>query len=138
MPVFIASLACLVVAVALLMRQLPAQNIAFIVASLAALELALEYWTKSRNIFAGAILWPGVIILSRFAGQGILKSWRRAPNYGLILLGLTSGEAALAQLLFVPATATMVAERFFATTACLLLLTPWFLQKRVTSFGGSE
>jgi hypothetical protein len=126
----IASFACLLVAIVALTRFLPAQNVSFIVVSLAAVEVALEYRLQSGNFMACAMFWPGLIILSRLAAQRLLRPWRRAHNYGLFLLGVASGEAALAQTFRGPVTPAMIAGRFCVTAASLLFLTPWFLQKR--------
>jgi hypothetical protein len=134
MLVFIASVTCLLVAIVALTRRLPVQNVVFIVTSLAAVEVALEYWAKSSNLVTCAMFWPGLIILSRIAAQNLLKPWRPAPNYGLFLLGLASGEAVVAQALVGPVTATAIECRFCVTAVFLLFLTPWFLQKRTTSF----
>jgi hypothetical protein len=133
---FIASLACLLAAALVLMRFLPAQNVAFIVLFLATIEAALEFWNQAGNLEEGAMFWPGAIILSRAAGQRLLKPWRQSRNYGLFLIGLTSVVTAVLQLFL--DSPQRAAGRFCATAICLLVLTPWFLQKRITVSGESK
>jgi hypothetical protein len=133
---FIASAACLLAAMVALARSLPAQNVAFIVACLAAVEACVEYWTHAADLKSGVLFWPGAILLFRAAGQVPLKPLRQNKNYGLFLLCLASGAAAALQILFAPP--IMAAGRFCLTAVCLLLLTPWFLQKRVTTSSASK
>lgn len=128
----IGSFACLAAAAVILSRYLPAQNVAFIILLLAGVEAGGETYFKAENWAQGVFFWPGAIILLRTAGQKFVKPWRRSRNYGVILLVLTSGGAAAIQLCF--DSPGMGALRFFATAACLLVLTPWLIQKRVTAF----
>lgn len=131
-----ASLVCLLAAALVLLRVLPAQNVAFIILCLAAVEAALEFWNHARNLPEGAMFWTGAIILLRTAGQILLKPWRQDRNYGLYLIGLASGGATGLQWLLDPAQSA--AGRFLLTAICLTVLTPWFLQKRITASGGSK
>jgi hypothetical protein len=127
---FIASLGCLLAAAVALGHFLPAQNIAFIILFLGAVEAALEFWLHMRNFEDGAMFWPGAIILLRMAGQRLLRPWRQARNYGLFLIGLTSVAAAVLQMCF--GSTETAAGRMCLTAICLVLLTPWFLQKHIT------
>jgi hypothetical protein len=133
---FIAGLACLLAAAVVLVRALPAQNVAFIILLLVVVEVAFEYRYDPDDLLDGSMFWPGAIILLRTAVQGLLKRWRQRRNYGLFLIGLTSIAAAFLELFFdSPNTA---AVRFCVTGVCLLFLTPWFLQKRITTSGESK
>jgi hypothetical protein len=132
----IGSLACLLAAAMALIRFLPAQNVAFIILFLVAVEVALEYWNEAGNLQEGAFFWPGAIVLLRVAGQKLLKPWRQNRHYGLFLIGLVSVFTAVLQLLF--DSAQTAAARLFVTAVCLLFLTPWFLQKRVAASGESK
>jgi hypothetical protein len=136
MVFLIVSLACLAMAAVLLGRILPAQNVLFILVSLSAVEAAVDYGFKTGSVLQRALFWPGIIVLSRIAGQHLLKPWRRTPNYGLFLLGAAGAEAAFVQIFFGRLISVLV--RLCLTTGCLLVLTPWFLQKRLTASAESK
>ncbi len=129
MPLLIFSLVCLVTAAVLLGRLLPAQNVLFILVSLAVVEASVDYTFKTGNVLERSLFWPGIIVLSRIAGQRFLKPWRQTSNYGLFLLGLASVETAVVQTFFGGWISVLV--RLCLTAGCLLVLTPWFLQKRL-------
>jgi hypothetical protein len=132
----IASLACLLAAAIMLVRALPAQNVAFIILFLVAVEVAFEYWNESDDLLDGAMFWPGAIILLRIGMQRLLKPYRPGRNHGLFLIGLTSAPPAVVPLMLdLP---KMAAIRFCLTAICLVFLTPWFLQKRITTSGESK
>jgi hypothetical protein len=133
---FVASLTCVAAASIALARSLPAQNVAFIILVLAAVEFALVRWQGKGTALSASLFWPAVIIFSRIAGQIVLRPCRRARNYGIILIGGASTAAALVALaLDSPQRAI---NRFCLTAVCLVFLTPWFLQKRVTASGESR
>ncbi|HEX3720435.1 MAG TPA: hypothetical protein VH595_20995 [Verrucomicrobiae bacterium] len=134
--IFAASVAFLAAAVVILGRYLPAQNVAFIILLLAGVEAGIETHLKVGNWLQGAFFWPGAIILLRTAVQKLLKPWRWARNYGLVLLALTSGGAAAIQWRFDSPGMAML--RFCVTAGCLLVLTPWLFQKRVTTFAEAK
>jgi hypothetical protein len=127
----IGSFICLLAAVLLLGRYLPAQNVAFVILLLAGVEVAVELWQQSEDWVQAAFFWPGAIILLRAGGQQIMKPWRQAKNYGVVVLGFTSGCAAAIQLCADSLGGAVL--RFCTTTVCLLFLTPWLIQKRVTA-----
>jgi hypothetical protein len=127
MVFLIASIVCLVIAALLLGRLLPAQNVLFIIITLSVVEVAIDYGFKTGSVLERAMFWPGIIVLSRIAGKTLLKPWRQNPNYGLYLLGVASVETAFVQLLF--GGWISVLARLLLTAGCLLVLTPWFLQK---------
>ena len=132
----VASVACLLAAVVVLVRMLPAQNVVFIILFLVAVEVAYEYWSGSDDLLDGAMFWPGAIILLRTGGQSLLKPYRGSNNYGWFLIGLTTATSAVVPLVLNEP--HMVAGRIGVTAICLLFLTPWFLQKRVTASGESK
>ncbi|HEY3852838.1 MAG TPA: hypothetical protein VGO67_00430 [Verrucomicrobiae bacterium] len=127
---------CLILAAILLGRRLPAQNVLFILATLSVVEAAVDYGFKTGNILECSMFWTGIIVLSRIAGQSLLKAWRRSPNYGLFLLGLASAETAFVQIFFGGLISAL--GRLMLTVGCLLFLTPWFLQKRLTASSESK
>ncbi|HUD47277.1 MAG TPA: hypothetical protein VMR33_10625 [Candidatus Baltobacteraceae bacterium] len=133
---FIASLACLLAAAVALVRFLPAQNAAFIILLLVAVEVAFDYWNGAGHLAEAAMFWPGAIILMRRAGQILLKPWRQRRNYGLLLIALPSGVTAGPPLIL--DSPERAAVRFCVTAVSLTLLTPWFLQKRVTFSGEAK
>jgi hypothetical protein len=133
---FIASLACLIVATVALARVLPAQNVAFIVMFLACVEVAFEYWHDSENLLNGTMFWPGAIILLRMGVQRLLKPYRQSRNFGWFVIGLTSIPPAVPPLVLGETTIAM--GRLCVTAVCLFFLTPWFIQKRVTTSGGTR
>jgi len=128
---YVGSFLCLLGGVVLLARYLPAQNVAFIIVLLAGVEVAMETWQQRENWVQGVFFWAGAIILIRAGGQQILKPMRSAKNYGLALLGFTCGCAAVIQLCFDSLEGAVL--RFCATAVCLFFLTPWLIQKRVTT-----
>ncbi len=130
------SLACLLAASFALVRTLPAQNVAFIILALVAVEVAVESWHGNDDLFITAMFWPGAFIFSRMLGQIIFNPWRRARKYGFILIGVVSGILALAACALNSPKAAPA--RFVITALCLFFLTPWFLQKRVTFSGVSK
>lgn len=132
---FIASLAWLLTAAMVLVRSVPAQNVAFIILFLGAVEAALECRSHAGNLQDGVMFWSGAIILLRTAGQGVLKPWRQRPNYGLFLIGLTSLATAVLQRFL--DSVQVAGSRFCVTAICLIILAPWFLQKRITASGES-
>jgi hypothetical protein len=133
---FVASLACLLAGAVALVRFLPAQNVAFIIVFLAGVEVALEYRNGTEVLLDGAMFWPGAVILMRTSAQVLLKPWRQRRHYGLLLIGAASCAVAGLALAFDSPQAAI--SRFCVTAVCLLLLTPWFLQKRITASGESE
>jgi len=132
---FIASLICVVVAAIVLARSLPTQNVAFIILVLIAVEFAMDRWHGTDNVINNSMFWPGAIIFSRIAGQIVLRPWRRARNYGFFLIGAASAAAATVTLAF--DSPQRAINRFCLTAVCLVFLTPWFIQKRVTASGES-
>src|ERR1700722_6014743 len=98
MTFLVSSVVCAVAAIAMLGRLLPAQNVLFIFVALASVEAVADYSLGTGNILERSLFWPGIIVLSRIAGQSLLKPWRHAPNYGLFLLGLAGAEAAFMQI----------------------------------------
>lgn len=133
---FIASLTCLLAASIILARTLPAQNVAFLILVLAAVEFALDRWHGSENVLTNSMFFPGVIIFSRIAGQIVLRPWRQARNYGFYLIGLACVAVALVACVVDSPQAALI--RFVITAVCLIFLTPWFLQKRITISGESR
>jgi hypothetical protein len=127
---FIASLTCLLVAAAVLVRSLPAQNVAFIILILVLIETAVERFYYGGNILYGPIFWPAAVILFRTGAQTLLKPFRQMRNYGLFLLAATTCAVTSIALAFQSAQAAI--HRFILTVLCLIFLTPWFLQKRIT------
>ena len=125
----------MVVAAILLGRLLPAQNVLFILVTLFVVKAAIDYGFKTGSILERALFWPGIIVLSRIAGQRVLKPWRRTPNYGLFLLAVASAEAAFVQIFF---GRLIQMVRLCLTAGCLLVLTPWFLQKRLITSAESK
>jgi hypothetical protein len=127
---FIASVACLLVAAAVLVRVLPAQNVAFIILILVLVEAAVECWYDGADVLNGPMFWPAAVILFRTGVQALLKPFRQMRNYGLFLLAVTSGAVTLIALAFQSPQAAI--HRLILTVLCLIFLTPWFLQKRIT------
>jgi hypothetical protein len=128
---FIPSLACLLVAIVVLARYLPPQNVAFIILFLVVMEAAFDTWFEAWSLPNGAAFWPAAIILLRAATQKFMQPWRRSKYYGLWVIVLTSG--ARSAMPFVRNSADMGLRRFLMTAACLIFLAPWFIQKRVTT-----
>jgi len=127
---YFVAVVCLAAGVALLARELPAQNVAFVVVLIGGAEIALQYWEKFISWEPGVLFWPGAVILLRFAAQWALRSQRRSKIYGLILLVATSaGAGALDYGIF--RWAKEAGMRFGETGGLLLFLTPWLIQKRV-------
>ncbi len=128
---FVASLTCVVTASIVLARTLPAQNVAFIILVLVAVEFALDRCYGSENVLNSSMFWPGLIIFSRIAGHVVLRRWRGARNFGFFLIAAASTSAALVALAIDSLPGAI--NRFCVTAVCLIFLTPWFLQKRVTA-----
>jgi hypothetical protein len=127
--IYIASFAVLLAGVVILSRYLPAQNVAFIILILAGVEAGVELWQESDAWVQAAFFWPGAIILLRAGCQQIMKQWRHARNYGLVILGMTSVGAAAVQMCGGSLEACVL--RFVTTAVCLFFLTPWLIPKRV-------
>jgi hypothetical protein len=136
MLVLMVAVVLLAVAAALLARTLPAQNIAFILVSLIACEMALEAFSADLALsWRGWIFWPAVVVLARVAFRWILRRWRQDWNYGAWLILLASAALALAQFALTLFDAGLssalrgAALRFGSTALCLFVLTPWFISK---------
>jgi hypothetical protein len=131
------TVAGLVVAAALaLARTLPAQNVAMILGSLAAVEWALEtIWAGPNSLWLGLLFWPATIVLARAGCRWFLRRWRQDWNYGIWLVLLVGAAAALVQFATAFSGFTRVAAaklaviRLASTAVCLLSLSPWFISK---------
>jgi hypothetical protein len=127
---YFVAVVCLVAGIVLLARELPAQNVAFVVVLIGGAEIALQYWDKFISWQPGVLFWPGAIILLRFAAQWALRSQRRHKIYGLMVLAATSaGAGALDYGMF--RWVQGAGMRCGETAGLLLFLTPWLIQKRV-------
>jgi hypothetical protein len=120
----------------MLARTLPAQNVAVILGGLIACEIALEaLWIASDSPWRASLFWPAVIVLARMGGRWILRRRRADWNYGVWLILLASGVAALVELAIAlygakwPAALKLSAGRFGAAAFCLFWLSPWFISK---------
>ena len=119
-----------------LARALPAQNVALILGSLIACEMALEAgWIRPYSLLPGLLFWPAVTILARMGGRWLLRRRRQDWNYGVWLIVLASAVAALVQFAIALAGAKwsvalkLSAVRFAAAALCLFWLSPWFISK---------
>jgi hypothetical protein len=126
----------LALAALVLARTLPAQNVALILGSLIAFEIALEsVWNGPASLWAGWFFWPAIIVLARVGGRWLLRRRRQDWNYGVWLIVLASAVAALAQFAIAlsdvkwPVALKLSAVRFGAAAFCLFWLSPWFISK---------
>jgi len=133
---YIAVAGLLVAAALVLARALPPQNVALILGSLIAGEMALEtLWTGPASLWRGSLFWPAIIVLARVGGRWILRRRREDWNYGVWLIVLASAVAALVQFAIALSGATWSAAlklsvvRFGAAALCLFWLAPWFISK---------
>jgi hypothetical protein len=126
----------LVAAAVVLARALPAQNVALILGSLIACEVALEsVWIGPDSLWRGWFFWPAIVVLARVGGRWILRRRRPDWNYGVWLIVLASAVAALVQFAIALSGAKwsvalkLSAVRFGASALCLFWLSPWFISK---------
>jgi hypothetical protein len=108
-------------------RSLPLQNLLVIATILLAGEGMLEWYLS--GYLPGVFLWPGLVLTSRKWAQAILTRRRSSANYGVWLILVTALLTAVWQLIWEPAIETVLV-RFVATSILLVLLVPWFIQKR--------
>lgn len=118
-------------------RALPAQNVAMILASLAAFEAVLESVLNSHFAlgWTGLLFWPATIVLARIGCRWILRRWKQDWNYGIWLVVIASVTVALVQFemacIGLPWTVAIKLSsiRLIATAFCLVSLSPWFISK---------
>ena len=130
-------IAVLVVSVALMLaRTLPAQNVALILGSLIACEIALEaVWSVPASSWRGWFIWPAILVLARVGGRWFLRLRRKDWNYGVWLILLASAVSALVQFSIAfpganwSAALKLSAIRFGVSAFCLFWLSPWFISK---------
>jgi hypothetical protein len=130
------SVAGLLAAALALARALPAQNVALILGSLIAWEMALEaFWPGPGSLWHGWVFWPAMVVLARVGCRWILRRWRQDWNYGVWLIVLAGAVAALAQFILALSdtawigVAKVSAIRFVSTAFCLFWLSPFFISK---------
>jgi len=126
----------LVTATRLLVRALPAQNIALIVGGLIASEIVLHaFWAGHELLWRDLFFWPAVILWARVGVRWFLRRRRRDWNYGIWLIILASASVALLQFAIAFSGANLSvalklsAIRFAAAAFCLFWLSPWFISK---------
>jgi hypothetical protein len=134
--VSMATVVMLVAAAWFLARALPPQNVALIVGSLIAAELALQdSWAGPGLLWRDVLFWPAMVLWARIGGRWFLRRRRQDWNYGVWLIALASAAAALVQFtVALPGVKWSVAVRLsalrFAVAAfCLFWLSPWFISK---------
>jgi hypothetical protein len=126
----------LALAVLVLARSLPAQNIAFILGCLIAWEIALQtVWGELASLRPGWLFWPMLVVWARIVVRWILRLRRKNWNYGFLLILLAGAGTAALQFACAAVSATrsvaleVAAIRLGSTVVCLLFLTPWFISK---------
>jgi hypothetical protein len=131
-----AAAALLVAAARVLARALPAQNVALIVGSLIASELALQaVCVGAVWIWPELLFWPALIIWARIGIRWFLRRQRQDWNYGFWLIAMAGAVMALVQFAMAFSGANRGAAvklsgiRFAATAFCLFWLSPWFISK---------
>jgi hypothetical protein len=136
MLVSITAAVLLVAAARVLARALPLQNVALIIGSLIASELALHaVWAGPGLFWRDLLFWPAMVLWARVGGRWLLRRRRQDWNYGVWLIVLASATAALAQFAIALSGATwsaavkLSAIRFAAAAFCLFWLSPWFISK---------
>jgi hypothetical protein len=136
MFVSMAAAVLLVAAARVLARELPAQNIALIVGSLMATEIALHaLWGGPGLLWRDVLFWPAMVLWARIGCRWFLRRRRQDWNYGIWLIALASGAAALVQFAIalsameLSAAIKLCAVRFTAAAFCLFWLSPWFISK---------
>jgi hypothetical protein len=123
-------------AITVLARALPTQNVAMILGSLIACEMALEaVWKAPDSLWRGWLFWPAMLVLARVGARWILRRRRRDWNYGVWLIVIASVVAAAVQFAMAlsgskwSVALKLSAVRFVASAFCLFWLSPWFISK---------
>jgi hypothetical protein len=108
-------------------RSLPLQNLLMIAVVLLAGEGLLEWWLS--GYVPGIFLWPGLVLAARKWAQSVLSGRRSARYYGVWLILLAALITTIWQTVWqciLPA----IVLRFLTTVILLVVLVPWFIQKR--------